>query len=272
MYFKKYFLLLSLFSLTIFYFTLKNASYIPQVDTIDLSPILSKPLLDEADYALIFEQTGIAMPLVQELQTMPHFTEKMLKFQADYLKKRHFKWVYLFPITFEERLVDTENNEVKGYDIGPYHNGYILFTKAAHSFGWHHGHCGIVIDEKHGKTLEALNFGQGCATQNISKWEYYPSFKMMRLKNASLVTQNEIAQFAYAHLIDARYHLIAFKNMTPDFIPSETQCALLIWQAFYHFGYDLDYQNNLFVTPKSLASSPLLEILQIYGFNPKKVW
>lgn len=269
---KKYSLLLLIICAFILGLTLKTASYTPKVSPIDLTPILSKQTLDEADYLLIFEQTGIAEPLVQELRTMPHFTEKMLKFQADYLKKRKFKWIYLFPCTFEERLVDEAHNEMIGYDLGPYHNGYIFFTKAAHSLGWHHGHCGLVVDEKHGKTLEAIHMGEGCALQDVYKWQYYPSFKMMRLKDVSLEKQNEIASYAYENLINAKYQLISFRYKEPSFIPSKTQCALLIWQAFYHFGYDLDTHKQLFVTPKAICRSPLLELLQMYGFNPKKVW
>lgn len=81
-----------------------------------------------------------------------------------------------------------------------------------------------------------------------------------------------IAAAAYTNLQSATYHLLVQKNPDATLIPEKTQCALLIWQAFYKFGYDLDTQDGLFVTPKSLASSPLLEILQIYGFNPEKVW
>lgn len=270
---KKYSLLIIVFCLTAsFYITVHNAFYTPSVNAIDLSPILTKSTLTDEDYALIYTQTGIAKPLTQELQTMPHFTEKMLKFQANYLRKKKVRWLYIFPVTFEERLIDQNGLDTIGFELGPYHNGYILFTKAAHSAFWHHGHCGLVVDEAHGKTLEAIHMGSGCALQNISKWQYYPTFKMMRLKNTSLEQLNRISHTAYANLQSATYHLLAQKDSDSSLIPTKTQCALLIWQAFYQFGYDLDAQDGLFVTPKSLASSPLLEVLQIYGFNPEKVW
>lgn len=271
--FKKYFLLCTIFLLvSYFYIIVKSAYFSPSSQAIDLLPIIMSNQLTEADYTLIYEQTGIAKPLYEELKTMPNFTEKMLKFQADYLKKKRVKWVYLPPITFEERLTTANGQFTTGFDIGPYHNGYIFFTKAAHSLGWHHGHTGIVIDEKHGKTLEAISIGKGCKEQNVSKWQYYPTFKMMRLKDTSLEQLNQIALYSSQHLRNATYHLLCIKHNDANFMPTKTQCALLIWQAFYHFGYDLNALNERFITPKSLASSPLLEVLQNYGFDPKKAW
>lgn len=270
---KKNLLLSICFILVLYlYITVQSAYFVPKAAPIDLLPLLSEKQLTDEEYLLIYEQTGIAKPLYEELKTMPNFTEKMLRFQADYLKKRKVKWVYLPPITFEERLANNEGTFTPGFEIGPYHNGYILFTKAAHSLGWHHGHAGIVIDEKHGKTLEALSIGAGCKEQNISKWQYYPTFKMMRLKNASLEELNQIALYSKDNLIHATYNLLSHKHSDLSLAPTETQCALLIWQAFFHFGYNLDSQGHFFVTPKSLASSPLLEVLQNYGFNPYKAW
>lgn len=255
-----------------FYITVKAAYFMPTHEKVDLLPLLMQEQLTEKDYQLIYEQTGIAKPLYEELKTLPNFTEKMLIFQADYLKKKNVKWIYVPPITFEERLTNPSGDFATGFELAPYHNGYILFTKAAHSLGWHHGHAGIVIDEKHGKTLEAISIGKGCKTQNIQKWQYYPTFKMMRLKCASLEEHNQIALYANNTLKNATYHLLSYPYTDMNFTPTKTQCALLIWQAFYHFGYDLNTFNNLFITPKDLASSPLLEILQNYGFNPEKAW
>lgn len=271
--FKKFVSLCLIFLLIgYFYITVKAAYYLPTNKPVNLLPLLMQTELTENDYQMIYEQTGIAKPLYEELKTLPNFTEKMLTFQADYLKKKNVKWVYAPPITFEERLTNHSGEFIPGFQIAPYHNGYIFFTKAAHSLGWHHGHAGIVIDEKHGKTLEAISLGKGCKQQNIQKWQYYPTFKMMRLKDTSLEMHNQIALYANDTLKNTTYHLLSYPSKDINSTPQKTQCALLIWQAFYHFGYDLNTFNNLFITPKCLASSPLLETLQNYGFNPEKAW
>ncbi len=48
-----------------------------------------------------------------------------------------------------------------------------------------------------------------------------------------------------------------------------TQCAHLIWCAFREFGYNLDGDGGLIVTPKDLYESPLLEVIQVYGMKPE---
>lgn len=67
----------------------------PNHKTVDLTPILIKAQLTDGDYQLIYEQTAIAKPLYEELKTLPNFTEKMQTFQADYLKKKNVKWIYM---------------------------------------------------------------------------------------------------------------------------------------------------------------------------------
>ena len=37
-------------------------------------------------------------------------------------------------------------------------------------------------------------------------------------------------------------------------------------------GYDLDPTGGPLVTPDDIANSPYLEVVQIYGFDPDKLW
>lgn len=244
--------------------------YQPTVAPADLLPILEKNTLSEEDYLLLYEQTGIAKPIVDELRTMPDFIEKMLTFQSDYLAEVRTDSDYLPPITFEDKIVNAEDERIPGFSLAPYHNGYILFTKATHTANWRHGHAAIVIDEVRGITLEALSPGTISMEQNINKWRYYSNFKMMRLKDVPQTVLNEIADYASTYLKGLPYNILADKNQGEA--PKDTHCALLVWQAFKPFGFDLDSTGGLFVSPKNMATSPLLETLQIYGFNPHKDW
>lgn len=47
-----------------------------------------------------------------------------------------------------------------------------------------------------------------------------------------------------------------------------TQCAHLVWFAYYRFGYDLDSDGGCIVTPENLYHSDLLELIQVYGLPP----
>ena len=44
-----------------------------------------------------------------------------------------------------------------------------------------------------------------------------------------------------------------------------TQCAHLVWLAYAAYGYDIDSNGGLIVTPKDIAESELFEVVQIYG-------
>lgn len=243
-----------------------HSRYVPQTEKQDLTTLLNQESFSDADYTILFEQTGLTKPLIDEMRTMPHFTEKIQAFQDNYLREVPVTREYLPPVTISETL----EGDAPGFELGPYHNGYILLTKSTHTANWRHGHAGIVIDEVRGITLEALNPGTYSMEQPISKWQYYPTVKMLRLKDTPQSTLDAIAQYAATHLKGLPYNILADKNQGAQ--PFETHCSLLVWQAFHQFGYDLDATGGLFVSPKNMAMSPLLELLQIYGFNPDEVW
>jgi len=54
--------------------------------------------------------------------------------------------------------------------------------------------------------------------------------------------------------------------------PNRTHCAHLVWRAFKQFGIDLDSNGGKIVKPQDIANSPHLEVVQIYGFHPEKLW
>ena len=135
------------------YNLIQHPRYVPNIATVDLSPLLEKDDFTTDDYTILFEQTGLTQPIIDELRTMPNFTEKMLRFQQDYLKEVAVTVEYLPPLTLSDML--TEKSE-PGFQLAPYHNGYILLSKSTYTGAWRHGHAGIVIDDVRGIVLEAL--------------------------------------------------------------------------------------------------------------------
>ncbi|MDF2614778.1 MAG: hypothetical protein K0S71_2564 [Clostridia bacterium] len=271
----KHFLPLFCILFTLIYFIYsgiveKQGYYKPLHSQVNLDPILSKSILEESDYKLIFEQTGIARPIVEELKTMPDFKQKVLGFQKNYLSAQIIGSADINFFTKEDVINDKDTNAIPGFELAPYHNGYIFLTKSTYTMSWRHGHAGIVIDAKRGKTLEALSPGTSSMEQDVNKWRYYPTFKMMRLKDVNQAKLDEIASYAYSNLQGIPYDIFADKNQGQA--PNATHCSLLVWQAFKSFGFDLDATDGLLVSPANIASSPFLETLQIFGFNPDKDW
>lgn len=173
--------------------------------------------------------------------------------------------------------------------------GDILVTFSGHVFGWRSGHAGIVIDGEEGLTLEAISPGSVSRICTVDSWEEYPCFVLLRLKDCTEEEAAQIASYAAANLKEVPYELFCLAERPrvssfhtgkkegcqgrslaegqgeaePDEEPlSGTQCAHLVWSAFFHFGYDLDSDGGQIVTPGDLYESELLEVVQLYGISP----
>lgn len=230
----------------------------------DISEVLQKDNLTDADYMLIFRQTGISphssKKLVQKgdldfLQNMNDLYFKIPKTQKDYIA---------FPVTASE--VNTSYT-VSFADIK---RGDILVTFNTHTLDWRHGHCAIVIDEKNGLLLEHMSIGNPSCITNIKYWGEYPGFVVLRYPDENIA--KKAADYAQNHLVGIDYDVFAGmikKDKTGQQNPS-SQCAHIVWQAYKAVGVDIDSTSDAFVIPKDIAMSDKLKLVQIYGINPDK--
>lgn len=247
----------------------------PDYDKRDITGILEKEVLSDDDYKELFYQTGLGKTAVDEILKDKSGKEKILEFQKNFFTEYNISSEKFAVIVNHESLVDEEEKIIYGFDLAPYENGYILITKATHSLGWRHGHAGIITDAENEETLEAVLLGQDSMLQNINKWRSFPSFIMLKLKDASQEELDKIAEFAKINLLDVPYGLsvglTSKKNPEPSNITT-TQCAHIVWYPFMQFGYDIDSDGTWLVTPKDIANSDLFEIVQIYGVDPDEIW
>ncbi len=247
----------------------------PDYDKRDITGILEKEVLSDDDYKELFYQTGLGKTAVDEILKDKSGKEKILEFQKNFFTEYNISSEKFAVIVNHESLVDEKGKIIYGFDLAPYENGYVLITKATHSLGWRHGHAGIVTDAENEETLEAVLLGQDSMLQNINKWRSFPSFIMLKLKDASQEELDKIAEFAKINLLDVPYGLsvglTSKKNPEPSNITT-TQCAHIVWYPFMQFGYDIDSDGTWLVTPKDIANSDLFEIVQIYGVDPDEIW
>lgn len=243
-----------------------SAHYTPQVKPISLKPILTKPELTTYDYGLLYKQTGLTPIAIREMKELPHFEERLLRFQKNFLRPVRVKYLHFPAFNLEERISNKEGEIIDGFELAPYHNGDIFFTTCVHTLGWRHGHIGLVIDDKNGKTLEALRPGVPSAIEDVNKWRKYPTFKMLRPQNISPAILTQMVNYASYNLNKLPYHILAAKDQPLP--PQNTYCSLLIWQIFLSIGINLNEQGGYFVTPQEIASSPYLQLVQIYGYAP----
>ncbi len=236
----------------------------PNREWMDITPILEKDVWDETDYRTIFYQTGLGRRAIDTLS--PEEKEgKILYAQTSFFNSPTIECTKNSIISWQEQNINGFVPDIIGIE-----NGDILVSFCTHTYGWRNGHVGIVVDAKEGKTLEAIVMGQDSCIQNVDKWRRYPAFIVLRLKNVSKEKREEIAEYAlenmkgipYGFVTDVAEHIIK-----GEFEIGDTDCSHLIWRSYKNFGYDLDSDGGIIVTPRDIAESPLLEVVQVYGID-----
>lgn len=220
--------------------------------------------LTEKDYSLIFCQTGLGMPAVDFLIENP---EKINEYRDYYLEDKDFKCLREGVFACHEAITDSKGNLIQNPAFANLENGDIIITLSIHSLGWRHGHAAIVTDAENGVTMQAVMIGEKSAKGHIGEWRDLPTVAVLRAKDLSADTRNEIARFAEEKLTGIEYSLASgiLNGRDINEIPAVTHCSHCVWYAYYCFGVDIDSNGGRIVTPKEILNSDKLEIVQIYG-------
>lgn len=215
----------------------------------------------QAATAGLYKKTDTAYRWSQEAESQLQQVQRQLFSPAETTCVRD-SWVVQ-----REQTVDETGKIVGRNHLDYLQNGDILVTNASHIGGWRNGHAAIVVDAEKGKTLEAITIFEDSALRNISKWEKYPNVLVLRLKDADQVQREAVAQWAKENMLGKPYQI------TAGILGSQgTQCAHLVWKAYKEAGYDLNTGGSLVITPKMLANSSLLEVVQVCGMDPDQLW
>ncbi len=247
---------------------------------------------------LLAGQTGLCEKTIVKMLQENRGAE-LLRLQEIYFAPTQVESFQTTPLTVSEWLVGDNGGTCKGMSLVDVQNGDILITKNSRFLGWRNGHVGLVVDVDNGLVLEALMLGTPSKLCSMARWEKYPSFQVLRLKeeysHRELVEQSEqmsyvqggsaqrnrdndleegladmVANYAKENLVDIPYHLLADVLKSPKAdelaIPTGTHCAHLVWYAYDQFGIDLDSDGGIIVTPEDIRNSPYLEVVQSYGY------
>lgn len=251
----------------------------------DISLLLDAEKLARQDYELLFCQTGLSKSAVDALRKQGRQQELLNQQQLFFADLEVDCEANTF-VSREERIdkVKTPLGEAERVPIPYVEEGDILITFNSHALGWRNGHAAMVVDAEAGRTLEARVLGMDSKVMSMSHWERYPSFAVLRLKGVTKERRAEIAAYAMQTLTDIPYRLeagivervkvtvqgmLGMAGASEKKVPSGTHCAHLIWYAYQHFGYNLDSDGGVVVTPCDIYESSYLEIIQIYGMLPR---
>ena len=250
-------------------------AFVPLSPQTDLTVLWDKPVLADEDYAVFLSQTGLNKPGIDDLREKGDVGYQwLLDIQTAFFAPRDVFCRHLGFVTREERLRGTDGKLTYGGVLTPLQNGDILLSFSTHSYGWRHGHAGLVVDAAKGTTLEAAVWGSPSGKADANFWRTYSTYMVLRPKNITPQLQKAVSDFALKTMDGVPYHLTAgvFGDKAPD--PTEdlsAQCAYLIWYAYQNFDLDLDSDGGRVVTVNDLANSDLLDVVQVYGFDPTAI-
>ena len=248
----------------------------PDYEQMDLSAIVSKPILEEEDYGTLFKQTGLGRDAVDALleeHGSPLDREQVFEqYQENFFNPLPSECRRIGIITHEEKIRDEQGELIKGFQIPSLRDGDVLISKSTHSLGWRHGHAAIVTNANARETVEAILWGRDSVLQSVNKWQTYPSFMVLRLKDHEEGLPDRIAAYALETMQGIPYGLLTGIPRKAPEVVQKTQCAHLIWYPYHQFGYDIDSDGSWLVTPKDIANSPFFEVVQVYGMNPEAPW
>lgn len=239
------------------YFAHRDEAFVPDYSKVTLT--------EDSDYETIFLQTGLGKTAVQKLLAEGNFQAILDAQELFFAPPKSSCLPMLGWFTREDRLSDPATPLA---DLQP---GDIVLTLSTHSCGWRHGHAGLVVKEN--TTLESMLLGEPSCLQSTAPWNTYSTYAVLRLKDVTPQQQQEVSSFALEHLLDVPYHLTAGfgKEKAPAVNENfGVQCDYLVWYAWNHFGYDLDSDGGWLVSTYDLLHSDLVEVVQLYGLDPRE--
>lgn len=253
-----------------------SARVLPSYAREDLAPLLAKPREErtEEDYALLARQTGVLPREVLEGLS----NEEILAFQSALFFRGEVRHDSVAFTTPHDTLWDPETGNAVVAPIVDLQPGDILVSSTCHTFGWRHGHAALYLSG--GRLLQSFTLGYNSEATSASLANCVPWFQkaanfiVLRPKGCDEAARKAIADNAEQSLTDVPYSLTVglFSPKDQGQTPAGTNCSHLVWQAYKNAGYDLDSDGGPVCTCRDIANSPLLEVVQYYGFDPAKGW
>ena len=239
-------------------------AYRPDYAKTDISVILEKEKLTEADYALLYRQTGLTKLGVDGY--LAKGDKRGILDTQEFFFEDHEVIARCFNIfTYDEKIRANA-------PIAPVETGDILVTSTTRVSWWRYGHAALVINGGKGLLLESIAPGTKSKMNYVSDFSDLANFIVLRPK-VDKETKDAVAEYAIKNLFDLPYAMTrgVLSKKYPETLKN-TQCAHLVWYAYKKFGIDLDYNGGGIVKPQDMALSQHVEVVQAYGFDLDRLW
>ncbi len=216
--------------------------------------------MDEETARELFLQTGLGAEGVEAVRDL-------CSNQTEFYNMLKVYQEQLFKGVGEKKIVDLKT-------------GDILVSMSQRLCFYPHGHAAIVIDGDKNQILEARSYKAGSCVCELSKWSKLSSFVVLRVKEEVIAELTDegyenparsAAAYASQNLTGLKYSLLKDLRPLNESTPEYTQCAHLVWYAYFAVGLDIDENRGLIVKPKDFLQSDVLEIVQVFGIKPDKL-
>ena len=257
----------------------RTAHITPSYEKADITGLADKKeAWTEEEIQLLYCQTGLGKSaLLQMKEEIVYENDEFVPLSK---RLQEFQDALFYEGETEHELVAdiSKRDLMKGFyaPVAPVlEEGDIFVNSSTHTLGFRNGHAALVLDE-FGTVLESFELGSDSSvTTDGHLWFAESSnFIILRLKGVDKNTRAQIAREARKTLEGVPYSIATgiFSKKNQGTSPKVTHCSHLVWQAYKNAGYDIDANKGLVVTPQDIARSPLLEVVQVYGFDPIKLW
>jgi uncharacterized protein YycO len=236
----------------------------PDYEQVDISQILEKSELSDEDYATLYAQTGLTQIGIDRcLSHGSNGKKRILAIQKDFFTAHTVRNDFYAPYV----CTDFIDGEMTACYL---ENGDILVSASTHVSSWRIGHAGLVTDSSFNEVLQASAYGETSAVGSLADFTDRVNFMIFSPK-ADTETKNNVAQYAKENLLGKTYDVTVGVLTDKDNV-EKTQCSHIIWYAYKQFGIDIDCDGGKVVTPRNIANSTELELVQVFGFDIQKLW
>ncbi len=231
----------------------------------DITDMLSREELSDGEYERLYRQTGLTRLAIDDMRGSVEGRGRILTIQE----------VYFTDYTVNHRRFNpfTYMDEIDGYTSVCYlREGDIILSSSIRVSWWRYGHAAVVVDAENYLIAQTIGPWAKSGVDNITTFSSLADFIVLRPK-ADDETKSRVVSYMVSDMMDIPYRFTAglFFNKNPERLKS-SQCAHFVWYAYNKFGVDLDSDGGWLVKPQDIANSDELELVQVFGFHPEKLW
>lgn len=237
----------------------------PTYEKRDILPLLQAETLTDEEYALLYAQTGLTRLGIDDLRARNELG-RILDIQDVYFSNYSVRSSGFAPFTYTEYINGTAV-------LTALQDGDILVSARMRVSFMRFGHSALVVDGANNIIIEAISPGSVSEVATSATFISSANFMVLRPK-LSKEKKAELVAFAKQKLVGLPYRAttgIFTKKYDANTVKA-SHCSHLVWYAYRKFGVDLDATGGLVVTPRDMARSGNVELVQVYGFNPVTLW